>query len=184
MTLRSEWQRRNELQVGDSEPKERGDEFTESGSGDVFPPSEAPWLPLLVYRATFSVNAGHRTVIIQGDGVESPQAGGCSLSLLEEYWRQQLMSVTREEGLVPTVLRSHGGEVEAEAEGSDTVVFISDWQGEAVPRCRAMWSTYYEHYPRTPDNTELAEWVAKRYTKRRRAINLFGSGGGTISDEG
>ena len=46
----------------------------------------------------------------------------------------------------------------------DKVVYITDWHGELCPPLGgAMWSKYYRHYRRTPENVELAEWVAQRY---------------------
>lgn len=60
--------------------------------------------------------------------------------------------------------------------GEQGGVSITDWHGELCPPLGgAMWSKYYRHCRRTPENVELAEWVAQRYSKRRRAINKQGS---------
>lgn len=49
----------------------------------------------------------------------------------------------------------------------DVQVEITDWQGELCPKLQgASWSTYYESHGRTPDNLELAPWVAGLYARR------------------
>ena len=59
----------------------------------------------------------------------------------------------------------------------DKVVSIIDWHGELCPPLGgAVWSKYYRHYRRTQENVELAEWVAQRYSKRRRDTNMQGTG--------
>jgi hypothetical protein len=42
-----------------------------------------------------------------------------------------------------------------------------EWDWELCPQLSgAYWSDYYKRFERTPDNITMAEWVARRYSKR------------------
>ena len=51
------------------------------------------------------------------------------------------------------------------------LVEILDWNGELCPPLHgAMWSAYYHSHERTPENLELAPWVAGLYARRRKGL--------------
>ena len=211
MTLSSEWQKHlkplqgegksnSEDPGGSSTPKDapsgQSDQAT-SGYTKTVSPTEAPWLPLMVYRAQYNITVRPVTpelCLAEGadGGFTGHSVGDESRSLVEEYWHQRLIGESGNASLLTLEPRDGAdgatsvcleGQSPPLSAGHGMAISISNWHGEAVPQCTAMWSKYYAHYQRTPENTELAEWVAKRYTRRRREINLVGSGGGTISSE-
>ena len=197
-----------------------------SDSGEPEAGPAFPWLPLLLYRAHYKVQAHYQqaesgrlgssvgpeeapslagqipdlrpdqsienergccssTAGPADEAIRGPQQTAGSSSPLR--WPEgspvrQEGSPVRQEGSSP--LQPANGDLLTElwrgALGSlgeqDKVVYITDWHGELCPPLGgAMWSKYYRHYRRTPENVELAEWVAQRYSKRRRDINTQGS---------
>lgn len=55
---------------------------------------------------------------------------------------------------------------------SGTDLVLTHWQSDQCGPISAMWSDHYKQYPREPDNTRLAPWVAPRYAKLMKARGI------------
>lgn len=148
------------------------------------------WLPLLLYRATYRVRASHAltawpsevsSLIEGGDSIlasslhQSRPPGGHEggarryPDLLSRSWLEWATASAHRHG------HSLSASERTTPDQAPVAVAITDWHGELCPPLQgAMWSKYYRMNPRTPENVELAEWVAKRYSKRRREANRRG----------
>lgn len=126
-------------------------------------PWPAPSLPQLICRASYRLQHKQQ----QANPISSQQQPHRDQSLLHAIDCLQgnpAAEFSHDSHHLPCLLTAHHQQQEVEAE-----LEITDWTVETCPKLNAMWSDYYQNFARTPEDTELAPWVASlpHYVKRR-----------------
>ncbi|KAG2434744.1 hypothetical protein HXX76_007632 [Chlamydomonas incerta] len=176
----------------------RGDGGVEATGGLDSPwpsgsdPGDARWLPLCVYRAEYRVrlrgsppvavaggpgsssSTATRASSTSGVGSDAGCGGDTPAAVLMLRPLQAAPggsgvggSSGPGSGAAPASSGAAAQQPLAAAPAGAEVEVLS-WRSQWAPEQACMWSSYYKRSPRTPQELQLAPWVAERYSRRRR----------------